>query len=163
MTSTGETRLTWTCEEAAALTGVPTRTVQGLCARGEWPATRIAGRWYVLAPQLCNVLGVPMPDPLPPMLVELQQMLLATHELVAQLITARGESTKIAPCPSTDTRLAPLASVGPPSYTTKDAKSGSAASRPDKRPKKVRPYSSPASSSRSTDGVYQRISPLGRS
>lgn len=59
-------RLTWTAEEAAALLGIPARTVRELCAEGKLPGWKPAGHWLIpawgLREHIARLSGCPLPE-----------------------------------------------------------------------------------------------------
>jgi excisionase family DNA binding protein len=63
MTTRPEERLTYTAEEAAQLMGLSVRGVQDLCAKGDLPGVKLAGKWLIPAWRLCEQLGVPALSP----------------------------------------------------------------------------------------------------
>jgi excisionase family DNA binding protein len=40
-------RYSYTVEETAAMTGIPSRTLRDMCTRAAVPATKLGKRWYI--------------------------------------------------------------------------------------------------------------------
>ena len=63
MSNDNGNRLTWTVDETADRLGLPARTIQAMCSRGELAAVKFAGKWLVPSWRLEERLGAPSVSP----------------------------------------------------------------------------------------------------
>lgn len=47
-----------TVKQGAALAGVSPNYASAACARGEWPATKVSGRWRIATSKFLRMLGL---------------------------------------------------------------------------------------------------------